>query len=524
MRAPLLPLLGLMMACLPEKPIGIDDREPVDDSGVTGDDSGGDDSKADDSGGGDDSDAPVDADGDGVTAETDCDDDDASRYPGADEVCDGKDQDCDAEVDEDALDAETTYADEDGDGYGDPEAPLLACEPPAGSVENTDDCDDGDAAVNPDGVETCDGRDEDCDGELDEGLTPDATTYYADEDGDGHGDPDNSVSACAAPSGYLTVAGDCDDDDAGVNPDAEEACGGGDEDCDGDIDEGPPSDAVVYYVDADGDGFGDASETALACALTAGLSEDDTDCDDEEATSFPGATDDCYDDVDADCLGDSDFDCDGDGYDIDTSASGDDCDDTDASVNPAAGESRDAADNNCDGLCDEGLISYGDLVITELMQDPKTLKDNEAEWFELYNASGADLRICGGWLIYDAGTDSHELTSEVLIAAGDHALFVRNNDSKKNGGLTGDYTYGSDITLDNSADELFIEFDGLIVDELEYDASLDWGDSMAQGFSMQHNASLYGALDNDDPLNWSKGTFLYEKDNRGTPLAINDAF
>ena len=519
MRCPLLPLLCLMTACLPEKPVGYEDREPVDDTSTTGEDSGG----GDDTGG-DDTGPPVDADGDGVSAATDCDDDDASRYPGAEEVCDGVDQDCDEDIDEDATDAETTYADEDGDGYGDPAAPYITCEPPAGAVDNAEDCDDGDAAVSPEGVETCDGRDEDCDGELDEGLTADAETFYADGDGDGHGDPEDVVQACAAPSGYLTIAGDCDDTDPTVNPDAVEVCGGGDEDCDGATDEGPPVDAVRYFVDGDGDGYGDAAVTALACALTAGLSEDDTDCDDGDAASYPGASDACYDGVDADCGGDSDLDCDGDGYDSDAYA-GDDCDDADLSVNPTAKESRDAADNDCDGLCDEGLLSYGDLVITELMQDPKTLKDNEAEWFELYNMSGADILICDGWTIYDAGTDSHVITSEIFIAAGGHALFVRNADSKKNGGLTGDHTYGSDITLDNTADELFVEFDGLLIDELEYNSGLDdWSTAMSQGFSMQLNASVYGALDNDDSLNWSKGTVKYEKDNVGTPAALNDAF
>ncbi|MEY3213895.1 MAG: hypothetical protein RIT28_4376 [Pseudomonadota bacterium] len=517
MRCPLLPLLCLMTACLPEKPIGYEDRTPVDDTGTTTDDTGG--------GGDDDSGAPVDADGDGVSAETDCDDDDASRYPGAEELCDGVDQDCDGEIDDDATDAETTYADEDGDGYGDPAVVFVACEAPTGAVTNADDCDDSDAGVNPDGVETCDGRDEDCDGELDEGLTADAETFYADGDGDGFGDPNVSVQACAAPSGYLTDAGDCDDTKAEVNPDATEICGGGDEDCDGETDEGPPSDATLYYVDLDGDGFGDPAVTAMSCALTAALSEDNTDCDDGDATSFPGATDVCYDGADSDCLGDSDFDCDGDGYDTDAVKDGDDCDDTDLSVNPTAKETRDAADNNCDGLCDEGLLSYGDLVITELMQDPKTLKDNEAEWFELYNASGADILICGGWSVYDSGTDSHTFTSEVFIAAGAHALFLRNADSKKNGGLTGDYTYGSDITLDNTDDELFVEFDGLIIDELEYNSGReDWSNAMSQGFSMQLSANVYGALDNDDSLNWSKGTSNYEKDNKATPAALNDAF
>ncbi|MBK9649598.1 MAG: lamin tail domain-containing protein [Deltaproteobacteria bacterium] len=163
-------------------------------------------------------------------------------------------------------------------------------------------------------------------------------------------------------------------------------------------------------------------------------------------------------------------------------------------------------------------------MITEIMQDPKTLKDHEAEWFELYNASGVDILMCDGWSIYDGGHQHGGLSSDVLITAGAHALFLRSSDTSKNGGLTGDYTYNSKFTLDNSADELYIEFDGVLIDELEYDnGGGDWSAVMAQGFSMQLNANLYSALDNDDSLNWSKGTTSYEKRQQRHPAALNDA-
>ena len=42
---------------------------------------------------------------------------------------------------------------------------------------------------------------------------------------------------------------------------------------------------------------------------------DDTDCDDDDETVFPGATETWYDDVDQDCAGDSDFDADMDSFD-----------------------------------------------------------------------------------------------------------------------------------------------------------------------------------------------------------------
>ena len=66
--------------------------------------------------------------------------------------------------------ATTFYADTDGDGYGDPDAGVQGCIPPEGHVENDGDCDDGNEAINPDADEVCDGEDNNCDGDADEGL------------------------------------------------------------------------------------------------------------------------------------------------------------------------------------------------------------------------------------------------------------------------------------------------------------------------------------------------------------------
>lgn len=86
-------------------------------------------------------------------------------------------------------------------------------------------------------AETCDGIDNDCDGVIDEEAA-DASTWHADADGDGHGAPGSTVTACEAPEGTVADATDCDDADADVHPDAAEACDGVDDDCDGVVDDG----------------------------------------------------------------------------------------------------------------------------------------------------------------------------------------------------------------------------------------------------------------------------------------------
>ena len=80
---------------------------------------------------------------------------------------------------------------------------------------------------------TCDGKDNDCDGFTDEGVK---NTYYFDDDNDGFGDSTISVSACSPPADYVADDQDCDDSDENVNPDATEVCDGEDNNCDGNVD------------------------------------------------------------------------------------------------------------------------------------------------------------------------------------------------------------------------------------------------------------------------------------------------
>ncbi len=176
----------------------------------------------------------------------DCDDNDAAINPDAEEICDDLDNDCDGETDE-AADL-SWYLDEDGDGYGS-QSSVTACEQPSGTSDNAEDCDDADPATHPGADEACDGVDNDCDGEIDEEGGSDASTWYADDDFDGYGDPDDSLQACEQPSGYVDNAEDCDDGSAGTYPGAEEHCDGEDNDCDGDSDEDTKAGWALVSVD-----------------------------------------------------------------------------------------------------------------------------------------------------------------------------------------------------------------------------------------------------------------------------------
>ncbi len=190
---------------------------------------------------------PSDADDDGYDEDEDCDDENADVFPGAEEVCNDLNDDCDGEVDE-GLE-QTWYQDADGDGFGSDARTTEDCDQPAGYADNDLDCDDGSAQAFPGGTEVCDGLDNDCDGEVDEDVVE---TFYWDLDGDGWGIDDWTTDACDAPSGYADQTGDCDDNDANVNPGETEVCNTIDDDCSGVADDGGVCPCTVdYYPDYD---------------------------------------------------------------------------------------------------------------------------------------------------------------------------------------------------------------------------------------------------------------------------------
>jgi gliding motility-associated-like protein len=217
-----------------------------------------------------------DVDGDGFTVcNGDCNDGDAAINPTAVEACNGVDDDCDSFVDE-GFDA-------DNDGFA-------VCQ---------GDCDDANAAINPNAIETCNGVDDDCDGATDEGVT---SVFYLDQDADGFGDIDQTISGCVAPTGYVSDNADCSDSDSLINPLAMEICNQLDDNCDGQIDEGVTS---VYYLDTDGDGFGNQTDSVFTCVASLGYADNNDDCNDDNVLSNPNASE-MEDDQDNDCDGEID--------------------------------------------------------------------------------------------------------------------------------------------------------------------------------------------------------------------------
>ncbi|WP_164020514.1 putative metal-binding motif-containing protein [Pyxidicoccus trucidator] len=288
-----------------------------------------------------------------ATSRDDCDDARAEVHPGLPEVCDGLDNDCREGIDN-GLARTEYFRDADGDGVGVQADSQQSCGPPAGYVQSPSqvfDCDDNDAERTPGKAESCDGKDNDCAGGVDDGFD---RHWYRDEDGDTHGRNEAPTVSCEAPGpGYVHVTTgtfDCDDTSAEVHPGAMEKCNNRDDNCQGGEDE-------PFLTGARRKGAACNNDVCTG-TYTCTASGDDTVCDAPAPMShFP--------DVDGDGEGAANATaqttCTPNAPPAGRAFNALDCDDVDPNSRKAGTEVCDAVDNDCDGQVDDGLSCGGTL-------------------------------------------------------------------------------------------------------------------------------------------------------------------
>ena len=131
----------------------------------------------------------------------------------------------------------TWYRDIDGDGVGATSSGTTRnCTLPAGYSATDGDCDDFDNRRTPGKTESCNALDDDCNGQVDDGLT--SVTTWPDVDGDGYGWAQGAPASGCGGGSRAQNNTDCDDANRNIHPGAMESCNQKDDDCDNQVDDG----------------------------------------------------------------------------------------------------------------------------------------------------------------------------------------------------------------------------------------------------------------------------------------------
>ena len=160
-----------------------------------------------------------------------------------------------------------------------------------------------------------------------------------------------------------------------------------------------------------------------------------------------------------------------------------------------------------------GAAAPGDIVITEIMQNPSAVGDSAGEWFEIFNASASSINL-QGWTINSGEFHTIDNGGPLIIGPGSYMVLGINSDSLLNGGVTVDYQY-SGLFLGNGTDQLVLITAGALeIDRVEWDNGSTFPDP--NGASMALTST---SVDNNVGANWITSSTSFGDGDLGTPGA-----
>ena len=160
----------------------------------------------------------------------------------------------------------------------------------------------------------------------------------------------------------------------------------------------------------------------------------------------------------------------------------------------------------------------GDIIITEIMQNPAAVYDSYGEYFEVYNTTSSSINMQGWEIKDDVTTTEIHVISNLTVAANSYAVIGINSNSSVNGGYNANYQYSS-ISLGNGADGLIIECSGTVIDQVIWDGGSEF--PAPSGKSMELNVNAYTNTANDSGANWAESNQTFGDGDFGTPGSQN---
>jgi hypothetical protein len=163
-------------------------------------------------------------------------------------------------------------------------------------------------------------------------------------------------------------------------------------------------------------------------------------------------------------------------------------------------------------------VNEGDVIFTEIMQNPSAVGDSNGEYVEIYNTTDSTIDL-EGWVIKDDATttEAHTITN-LTIPANGYAVLGNDSDSSTNGGYTNNHQFNG-VYLGNSTDGIILECSGTVIDQVIWDNGATFPDP--NGKSMELKTNKYSSTDNDDGANWYEATASFGEGDSGTPGAQN---